>query len=422
MKCFPNYTFLFIIWLIVLLPERSTSQIKDSIDTGLLFIEARELAATGNYTRCRAICREINIHAPFHVDAIVLAARTFGWENLYDSARIWIKKALLVDEGNTEAIMAKADIEIWAGTPLDALPAVNRGLEIQPSNPDLLFKKARILFLAGNTEEARQALLDLKDTIPGFEGLEKMLELTRKKKVPSAVFTEYHYDHFNQPYNRRWHVLSAGLEAEAGKSRGILRLNIGNNLLPGEDFTRNIEAQAETDLYPGIRKGTYAYLNYGFSPGKYFPRHRTGAELFQDLPHEFVVSAGFRYLKWDTAFLFYTLSVEKYLEKYWFSFRPYVFHKTYGWSVAWFLTARRYLNNPADYLQVIAGTGTSPDEPIMATDLERLQSHTLRSGFQKSLDKHWIINLLAGYSRDQFAGGLYRNRWDLRAGLKYTFQ
>lgn len=391
-------------------------------DPDSLFFRARELAFQGEYRHARKCCYRLIDSFPDYTDAYILAGNTWAWEEQFDSARYWLREALLIDPGRPDAIEALARVEYWAGTPGEALPAIEKGLEIRPRHPGLLYQKALVFSREGKRKETWAALNALADTVPQYPGADSLYRLARAVVFPSSLGVEYYYDHFSLPYLRNWHVLSLSVEGEACNSRFLLKLNNGYLARREETFGNNTENQLELDAYPSLGYKSYLYLNAGISPGNFFPRYRAGGEWFYTIPHDMVVSAGFRYLKWTDGFLFYTGSLEKYAGKYWLTLRPYVFHKPYGWSSAWFLTARRYLGDEEQYLQVMAGTGTSPDEPMLASsDMERLHTAMFRAGGQYRLAGNWMIHLLAGYSREEFADGEKRNRYDLRLGFRYGF-
>lgn len=391
-------------------------------DPDSLFFRARELAFQGDYRLSRNCCYRLIDSFPGYTDAYILAGNTWAWEEQFDSAIYWLREALQIDPGRTDAIEALARVEYWAGTPGKALPAIEKGLEIYPRHPRLLYQKALVYFREGKRKETRTVLNALADTVPQYPGADSLHRLARAVVFPSSFTAEYYYDHFSRPYLRNWHVLSLAVDGETGNSRFSLRLNNGYLARREENFGENTEKQLELDAYPSLGKKSYLYLNAGISPGKFFPRYRAGGEWFYTIPHDMVVSAGVRYLKWTDGFLFYTGSLERYAGHYWLALRPYVFHKPYGWSSAWFFTARRYLGNEEQYLQVMAGTGTSPDEPMLASsDLERLRAAVFRAGGQCRLAGNWRIHLLAGYSREEFTDGEKRNRYDLKLGLRYHF-
>ena len=62
----------------------------------------------------------------------------------------------------------------------------------------------------------------------------------------------------------------------------------------------------------------------------YFPTHRAAVELWQILPAGWAVSGGLNYYYFDRNIFIALASVEKYLGKYWFSGKCYVYFKDGG--------------------------------------------------------------------------------------------
>jgi YaiO family outer membrane protein len=127
-----------------------------------------------------------------------------------------------------------------------------------------------------------------------------------------------------------------------------------------------------------------------------------------------------RYFYWDESFTFLTLSVEKYLGEYWFSFRNYLFFKDYGVSASFYLTAKRYFGPIFNYLSLTAGYGTAPDEPLLVvSDLDRLNALSIRAEGSYQISQRVRIAGMIGYANEEYADRLFRNRFDLKIGAYY---
>ena len=180
------------------------------------------------------------------------------------------------------------------------------------------------------------------------------------------------------------------------------------------------DIQINLDTYVKLGRLNYALLGYGFSPDgvlNYLPVHRAVAELWQSLPAGFAVSAGLRYFYWDESFTFLTLSGEKYLGEYWLSLRNYLFFKDYGVSASFYLSARRYLGNPLNYVALTAGIGTAPDEPLLVqSDLDRLNAVSLRAEASYQITDRFRLAGMIGYAYEEYADRQFRSRIDLKLG------
>jgi YaiO family outer membrane protein len=229
----------------------------------------------------------------------------------------------------------------------------------------------------------------------------------------------YSFDSFSEPYRRFWQVYKAGALHDFSWGKGTAALNIGNITSRNEITVRATELQAEVEAYPKISSKNYAYLAYAYSPGSYFPRHRAAAEVWQVLPHSWAVSAGLSYYYFDRNIFIAGTSAEKYAGKYWFSVKAFIYFKDKGPTTSAYLNIRRYFNDD-DYLQISAGTGTAPDEPFdIQTDIMRLSATGFRVSYFKKLNNEITFRIGAGYSSEEYAEKLWRNRFEGNVGISY---
>ena len=142
-----------------------------------------------------------------------------------------------------------------------------------------------------------------------------------------------------------------------------------------------------------MTKKNYAYFDYAFSNGSYFPRHRAALEVWQNLPSGWAISAGLNYYYFDRNIFIASASVEKYIGKYWLSAKSFIHFKDKGPTTSFYVNARRYFTD-SDYFQVTAGTGTAPDEPFdIQTDLMRLSANSIRMAYNLSVTNKIMIRI-----------------------------
>ena len=123
--------------------------------------------------------------------------------------------------------------------------------------------------------------------------------LPDKKQGSTDIRAGYSFDSFTEPYNRFWQVFKAGAGHQFKWGPASASLNIGNINIRDSLPRSATELQLEFDAYPHLTKKNYAYFNYAFSPGSYFPKHRAALELWQVLPAGWAISAGLNYYYFD---------------------------------------------------------------------------------------------------------------------------
>ena len=351
------------------------------------FARMRKLASAGDYDGAKQIGYDLLKDNEEYYDAALFLARIHGWESSFDSAYMLIDRVLAGDPGLYEAYETCADLAYWENN-LGKLDSCARGaVEIEP------------------------------DSAARFERYRLAIQQSVPRSSQKNIFAWYSYDHFSVPYQRNWHMLTAGAELPIKQGTLIPSLNAGyfaGNLPQKTDLQFNLDA------YLTLGKKNYTMLGYGFSPGgdiNFFPVHRGAAELWQILPRGFALSAGLRYFYWDRHFTFLTVSGEKYAGNYWFSLRSYIFSKDYGISASYYLSARRYFDNEFNHLTLILGYGTSPDEPILVvSDLDRLRAVSGRIAFTKFVSRKVGLNAMVGYAWEEYTREEYRHRIDARIG------
>ena len=293
-----------------------------------------------------------------------------------------------------------------------------------PSYGDARILLARVLAWQKEFTQAAAVIDTLLATDPvNADALAVRRDISLWSKENSPVATDiragYSFDRFTEPYNRCWRVFKAGAGHKFKWGPAAAGINIGNISI---DQVTATEVQFEAEAWPKLSDKNYAYLYYAFSPGKYFPGHRAAVELWQIVPKGWALSAGMNYYHFDRNIFISSLSVEKYVSRFWFSLKGYLHFKDESTRPALYFNGRRYFND-TDYLQLTLGTGTAPDEPIdIQTDIERFSANSIRLAYYGFVTKKLAIRIGAGYSNEEFAEGDWRNRFEGHINFIYAIK
>ena len=395
------------------------------------FQRAKKMAFSGKEENARTICYAILKENPKYYDARILIGRTFAWEKNYDSARKELDKVLKEDFDNKDAVLAMIDLETWAGNFSKAIFHCEYGQSIFSNEEQFLIKKVKLYQETGEEQKSIQTLDELLELNPGSEEGGALLKKYQSSTMIYKAIYEHYFEYFDEPYERRWHLSSFQLARRNSWGSLIAKVNLGDLILDGETFWSNkISKQFEIDAYPKISKKTYAYLSYGFSPDNLFPRHRAGAELYRKLPKDFNISAGLRFLQFDSEsgnknIYIYTASLGKYYRNYWFNFRTYLTPKNSKIAQSYWLSVRRYIRNAKNYFELQLGTGVSPDEPkgnISSFETYKYKSQKMRISYQDRLFTDRFVYLLrVGYEREEYLVDVKRDVLSLSLKLSYLF-
>jgi YaiO family outer membrane protein len=329
---------------------------QETVNPEAEYLKVRAMAFDGHYEEAALAARRLVNLFPSYGDARILLGRILAWQKNYKEAAAVIDTLLATDPDNGDALSAKRDIYLWSR-----------------DNP----------------------------------------------LVATDIRAGYFFDTFGQPYNRFWQLFKAGAGHRFKWGPAAAGLNIGNIRIgePAPEIANEIQIEAEA--WPHITNKNYAYLAYAYSPGSYFPSHRAAVELWQVLPESWVISAGLNYYYFDRNIFIAGASVEKYLGKYWFSLKGFVYFKSEGPTTSFYFNVRRY-SNDRDYFQVSLGTGTAPDEPFdIQTDLMRLSANSIRLAYNVSLTHKLMMRIGGGYSREEYEEPVWRNRFE--GGVNFTY-
>jgi YaiO family outer membrane protein len=244
----------------------------------------------------------------------------------------------------------------------------------------------------GSDKEAQLVLINLEDINPSNSEAASLRETIKENSILNGVGINYAADIFSGDYD----------PMHSGYVQLSRRTTLGS-LFARWNLAKRFNTQGmqiETDLYPRLGDGVYAYLNYGFSESDLFPRHRGGAELYTKLPRSAEGSVGFRHLYFGPAssVTIYTGSLGLYFGNYWISFRPYFIPSDAGVSKSASIALRRYLGDAENFVSLRAGAGFSADERtiqsssgFLGKEVFYLKSQTVGIGWQQRFAGFWIL-------------------------------
>jgi YaiO family outer membrane protein len=351
---------LFLSWILFIGLSASSPVLSQQIqDPEAEYARIRSLAFDGDYSGAAAAARRLVNAYPAYGDARILLGRILAWQKDFSQAAAVIDTLLVTEPDNADALAVKRDITLWS-----------------------------------------------KENTP----------------VATDIRTGYSFDTFNEPYSRFWQIFKAGAGHQFKWGPAAAGLNIGNIKIGDPAPVNAAELQVEAEAWPTLTDKNYAYLAYAFSPGDHFPHHRAAVEVWQVLPKGWALSAGLNYYYFDRNIFIAGLSVEKYISRYWFSLKGYVYFKDDGPTTSFFINGRRYFND-TDYFQLTLGTGTAPDEPFdVQTDVMRLSANSIRLAYYVSLTNKLRMRIGAGYSREEYEEATLRNRFEGNVNFIYAIK
>jgi YaiO family outer membrane protein len=379
-----------------------------------LFDKARQLAFNKQRQEAREVCNIILENNPDYFDARILLGRLHSWDGNYELARKELQRVLEARPAYADARDALIDVETWSDNPRQALRLCDEGLDREPNNETFHYKRGRALNNLGNVPEAIAAAKKALGINPEYKEAKLMLDRLSGSEPLYRAKVEYSYDAYDRTF-APWQQVSVSLSRSMPFGSLIGRINQARRF--GEAAT-----QVEVDSYPRIRKGTYAYVNLGFSSSPIFPKVRYGAEVYQKLPAGFDASIGFRRLHFtSTKVMIYTGSVGKYYGNYLFQFHPFITPSSVGSSLSGNFVIRRYFEDAENYATLSFGAGTAPDQKFTSLDLVRLYSQKVSLDGRKTLGKGTSILGYFGFANQDLKFGGRRKTYSFSFGVEKRF-
>jgi YaiO family outer membrane protein len=384
--------------------------------TDSLMNVAKELIKQDKYTEAEKIYKNLLTKDGTNNDARFALGLLYSWSKKYDDARQVFSNVLIARPTSKEVYVAMINNELWAEKYNSALSFADSSLMKFPADKDLLIRKAKALNQLERGEEAKIVLHSCVDIDKNNIEATNLLNSINYSSSLNNIGISYTFDYFNNTDPWHWAYIQYKRKTKLGAIIG--RVNYANR------FGLN-GYQVEMDFYPKLTKNSYAYINFGYSPGPLYPVFRLGADYNRKFQRAFEASVGLRYLDFGSSnVIIYTGHIGKYLGNYWFSLRPYVVPGNSNVSVSGIFQARRYFDTAENYLGFQLGYGTSPDDRyrLLAgqNDL-RLSGYNTKLTYNHLFNQKWILNISGAYAYEEYFTTLFRSKVTFDIAINYIF-
>jgi YaiO family outer membrane protein len=438
----------FILLFGMFLTAASAQDMNNDLDAAGAYNKAEDLAFNGDIVAARGILEAIDTNRSSNAESGALLARIYSWEGDYDRARERFNMITSNERGNADAWIAAIKNELYANNDATALGLANKALIYLKENEEV----ARLRDLAlKNIEHHTYTEWETEDVI-------KVPKTSKKAESPAegkAILAKNAMDPTGAV------VAGESVKADPEKTISRNRVAIANSfsifdavydpmvfssisyrrqtkfgsIIPRINYSNRLNKngiQYDLDLYPKLAKRLYAYLNYGYSRASIYPRQKVGGDLYANLPGAIEVSAGMRYINFDTRNItVVTNSLGYYHGNYYFSLRSYITPQPNNLTrVSGNLLVRKYLKDAESFFGVNAGMGYSPElrqlrdgDELLSETLLYIESQRLSFEYQfsaKNTPNIYRANL--GVTRQELVFDTGNFFWSISAGITYQVQ
>ncbi len=371
-----------------------------------------------NYIEAIRLSKLALARNPGYTEIQVFLGRVYFWNKQEDSSLLVLKSAVEKEPAYEEATIALADVEYFGDRFSSALYYLEAGLKYHPNSPELKLRKAKSLAGLKRYTEAARLTDSLLKADPKNINARSLANMINDYSAVNKIGISYDRTGFDKQFADPWQLVSVDYTRQAAAGSLTGRINYARR-------HQSSGVQVELDAYPRISKTFYAYTNLGYSADMpVFPKFRAGFSLYANLPRSFEADAGFRYLNFDNDTWMYTLSLGKYYKNFWFNGRTYLTPANSRISQSYTLTGRYYLGGADDYISVFGGRGISPDDRILAVQLNnsyKLISSRIGAGYKFTVGKLNIFNFSATFENVEYLPKTTGNQLTLSAGYQRRF-
>jgi len=413
-------TRLVLLCLFSLIFFKVNSQQLSEKNTDSLYFQGLELYQNKEYQQSlRYTNRGLELAPEYH-DIRILRVRNF-----------WALDSIAQATGDLEFLMLNAQDYPGVGEltirhttllkdPREALEYLKLLEKSQSLSANMLILKSELLLKNKEKKASRAIALDLFNNGDLDQNKRYVLQNILKRTISDEIGVNYQYIYFSEQYNRdSWQTISPEYQHYFNSSAVIARINYTDR---GYDQSTLYELES----YPVFSKKVYAFLNLGISEGTLYPDLRSSASVFFNIFSRFELETGARLLHFsDDDFYSGILGLTMYTGKFYINSRLFLgpeindqLNQNYQ------LNLRYYLNNTDNFISLRLGTGISPDDTTIFTQVQdnpSLEAYYANLGFDFTIGPHHLIRLSTGYLFEDITSDRQGDQFIGTMGYSYRF-
>ena len=408
--------------LTYLIPLLSYSLFAQQIDTDNLLKEAlHEANVEQNYPSALKKSQLGIKLAPDYLDFYLLSGRIYQITQKKDSARYYFNYVIDRNPKYEEAFLYLINLNLEEKKYNEAEITINKALQNHPENKNFRYKKLLVYQLENNEQKEYDYVKTLELQYPNDAELKQRIFILETKNNSERIGINYSYTAFDKKNYGPWHLGSLQYIRQRNWGSLIGRVSYANRFASGESIIDGVQYEAESYLFTG--KKSYSYLNAAYSEKAVFPKLKLGYSYFQNFSNGWEADLGIRYVKTlDADFTTAVVGIGKYIGSYWINLKSYIQSNNNSIYPAFTLTSRYYFDTQFDYLSLIAGYGSSPDERSTLGQYENrvsLNSYRIGGGYFKLIKKNYLTGIQLTVNNQEYAPNLKQNEIEIALMFQY---
>lgn len=405
-------------WIFLLVFSLPCFAQENELSSDELFTKARtEAFDNKDYPKAIALIKKAIAQSPDYDDLSIFLARIYTWQDKVDSAASIFQGLEEKGADSEDFYLAYGSMLYWNDQYAKAESILLKGLESHRQSEDLLLLQAKLYNAQDKYQMASGSIEKLLAINPRHSEARDLANRVKDYVAKNAIGISYNFTHFDKQFSDDWHITSLSYKRATSIGSVIFKANYANK------FASN-GFQAELEAYPRISDMFYMYLGVGYSDDVgIFPKYRTGASLYANLPASFEGELGFRQLHFSSDIWMYTASLGKYYSNLWFNLRTYLTPSNSNISHSYTGTVRYYTGGANDYLGFQIGTGISPEDNRNNLLIESYKLKTFKVGaeYNFSIARNNLLGISATYFNQEYKPKEKGNQLDLSVSYSRVF-
>ncbi|GEP90580.1 outer membrane protein, YaiO family [Chitinophaga terrae (ex Kim and Jung 2007)] len=397
---------------------------RDPHNRDLLFKKAGILSSRQQYAEADLILDSLRQRYPFtaryrtaYTDNLLAAGAAAQRRQQTDSALQLFREVLNINRKDSMALLYSINLYNGKGAYDSALAYADQGLRYYPNNTAFLQKK--VVTLENKKDYAAAALaadtlLQYNNTGANTEYADYLRSKTLRNQF-GLFFLRSTYDYGG---NRWYNIATVEYRHFMKKGSYAARLNYGGRQEQGTGL------MGELELYYTHSKKMYSYALASYGTTDVFPTVRLAYSIFRSFGN-YEAELGARYLKADTANVISGVaSIARTFDDFYVNLRAYVISDQPDIYSSFTLTTRYYLNKHQDYVSLVAGLGTNPDDRsrlVQFPQLAGLLTRSVGTGYQKTFKYRTTLGLFGTWINQKISNTIFQNQYDIYVTLQRKF-
>ncbi len=358
--------------------------------------------------------------APNYLDFHLVLGRNYYLVNEKDSARYYYNYVIQRSNKYPDAFLYLINLDLEQKNYTEGVKMANRAIEIYPDDKTFRLKRIAFYSLENDTKNEAKYLKSIKARFPNDPEIQQLLFELYSTVNMDRIGTYYNFTTISRDNVGPWHLANVDYLRQRVWGSLIGRISYAKRF--SSDLVMASGLQFEVESYLFSKKNNYSYIDVAYSKDNAFPEWRLGYSYYHNFEKGWEADLGARYIKMQDNSDLKTLNIGlgKYIGSYWFNLRSYIQKD----APSLIFTSRYYYKTKFDYVTLIAGYGTSPDDRTRAAEYETrmsLKSFRVSAGFNKLIKSHYIAGILITTNEQEYSPDKYQTELDFAFLLQYKF-